>query len=74
MWSLIGQTPSLSIVRQIRLFDVWKDPSASGQAEKSLAFRFWLQDTDQTLEDSRVDACMTSIRDALVAQHQARQR
>ena len=74
MWSLIGSEPALSVVRQIRLFDVWKDPSASEQAEKSLAFRFWLQDTDQTLEDARVDACMASIKAALAARHHARQR
>ena len=74
MWSLIGSEPALSVVRQIRLFDVWKDPYASEQAEKSLAFRFWLQDTDQTLEDARVDACMASIKAALAARHHARQR
>ena len=74
MWSLVRQDPSLSVVRQIRLFDVWKDPAGNDKAEKSLAFRFWLQDTDQTLEDSRVDVCMTLIREALAAKHQARQR
>lgn len=74
MWSLIRSEPALSVVRQIRLFDVWKDPAASEQSEKSLAFRFWLQDTDQTLEDARVDACMASIKAALASRHHARQR
>lgn len=74
MWAQIKAEPALSVVRQIRLFDVWKDPSSSDQSEKSLAFRFWLQDTDQTLEDARVDACMASIKSTLAAKHHARQR
>ena len=74
MWSVVHSEPALSVVRQIRLFDVWKDPAANDQAEKSLAFRFWLQDTEHTLEDAQVDACMASIRAALAARHQARQR
>ena len=74
MWSVVRSEPALSVVRQIRLFDVWKDPAATEQAEKSLAFRFWLQDTEHTLEDVQVDACMASIRAALAARHHARQR
>jgi phenylalanyl-tRNA synthetase beta chain len=66
------------VIRDVKLFDVWRDKSADAQAdaakEKSLAFRFWLQDTDVTLDDARVDACLLQIRTALETAHQARQR
>jgi phenylalanyl-tRNA synthetase beta chain len=72
----IAQNPSLSVVQDARLFDVWRDkqdmPGAS--REKSLALRFWLQDNEKTLDDTRVDACMAIVRDALVAGHGARLR
>ncbi|CPM67904.1 phenylalanyl-tRNA synthetase subunit beta [Bordetella pertussis] len=42
--------------------------------EKSLAFRFWLQDTEVTLDEARVADCIARIKDALVAAHNARQR
>jgi len=64
----------LAIVRDVRLFDVWRDKSAGAAAEKSLALRFWLQDTEVTLDDARVDACLARIRDVLAAEHGARQR
>ena len=76
--STIHQTitahPELSIVRDVRVFDVWRDPSKDAPEEKSLAFRFILQDTDVTLDDARVDACMVEVRAALVSVHHARQR
>lgn len=71
--ALIQQDPALSIVREVRLFDVWRDKAASG-GEKSLAFHFLLQDTEVTLDDARVDACMTRLREALESAHQARLR
>lgn len=74
----IAQHDALSVVRDVRLFDVWRDKNASADTasaqEKSLAFRFWLQDTDVTLDDARVDACLLQIRLALETAHQARQR
>ncbi len=74
----IAATPELAVVRDVRLFDVWRDKSAEAGSEaskeKSLAFRFWLQDTDVTLDDVRVDACLMQIRNALESTHQARQR
>src|SRR5690606_12309367 len=71
--ALIQRDPALSIVREVRLFDVWRDKAASG-GEKSLAFHFLLQDTEVTLDDARVDACMTRLREALESAHQARLR
>lgn len=69
----IAADPDLAVVREARLFDVWRDKSLS-EKEKSLAFRFRLQDTAVTLDDARVDACLDRIREALVAAHDARQR
>jgi phenylalanyl-tRNA synthetase beta chain len=74
----IAAHPELSVVRDVKLFDVWRDKTPDAQAEavkeKSLAFRFLLQDTDVTLDDARVDACLLQIRTALESTHQARQR
>lgn len=44
----------LAVLRDLRLFDVWREKSQDGvpAAEKSLAFRFWLQDTEVTLDDA----------------------
>ena len=69
--STIAADPALAVVRQARLFDVWRDPAALAAKEKSLAFRFWLQDADVTLDDARVDECIGRIRVALESAHQA---
>jgi phenylalanyl-tRNA synthetase beta chain len=72
----IALNPAMSIVQDARLFDVWREKSADGaaQSEKSLAFRFWLQDTEVTLDEARVQACLAGIRDELTRRHDARQR
>ncbi|SAI74537.1 phenylalanyl-tRNA synthetase subunit beta [Bordetella ansorpii] len=67
----------LAVVQEVRLFDVWREKTQAGQpapAEKSLAFRFWLQDTEVTLDEARVSDCLARIRDALAAAHGARLR
>lgn len=69
----VREEEGMEIVRNIALFDVWRDKSLSNK-EKSLAFRVTLQDTQVTLDDARVDACMARLRDALVQRHGARQR
>ncbi|MGE8640684.1 MAG: phenylalanine--tRNA ligase subunit beta, partial [Achromobacter sp.] len=68
--------PQLSVVRDARVFDLWRDKAQGDQpvSEKSLAFRFWLQDTQVTLDEARVATCLASIKEALVAAHGARQR
>jgi phenylalanyl-tRNA synthetase beta chain len=73
---LVGKDAALSVVRDARLFDVWREKTqvADSPKEKSLAFRFWLQDTDATLEEARVADSLSRIRDALIAAHGARQR
>lgn len=68
--------PQLAVVQDARLFDVWREKPRDGQAvaEKSLAFRFWLQDTEVTLDDGRVSDCLARILDAVAAAHGARLR
>lgn len=80
----VDGNPELTVVRNVKLFDVWQSDAAGGASDSgssessrddvSLAFRFWLQDQDVTLEDERVDHCMGLIRDALAQAHGARQR
>ncbi|OZI23705.1 phenylalanine--tRNA ligase subunit beta [Bordetella genomosp. 9] len=72
----IAQDPKLSIVQDARLFDVWREKTQVDDSakEKSLAFRFWLQDTDATLDEPRVTDCLNRIRDKLIQAHGARQR
>jgi len=69
----IASDANLSVVRDIRLFDVWRDKGAAAE-EKSLAFRFWLQNPEATLADSTVDECMATLLRALEKHHGARQR
>jgi phenylalanyl-tRNA synthetase beta chain len=70
----ISEDPSLSVVQQVQLFDQWRDPSKEATQEKSLAFRLTLQDTEITLDDARVDGCVSKIRQALETVHHARPR
>ncbi|AHG64259.1 phenylalanine--tRNA ligase subunit beta [Advenella mimigardefordensis] len=63
----------LDIIKDIALFDVWKDPQ-SAQQERSLALRFTLQDPVATLEDTRVDQCMNAVLELLVQKHGVRKR
>lgn len=69
----IASDANLSVVRDIRLFDVWRDKSAADE-QKSLAFRFWLQNPDATLDDASVDECMAALLQALKTHHGARLR
>ncbi|MFQ1061389.1 phenylalanine--tRNA ligase subunit beta [Bordetella trematum] len=72
----VRQDPQLSVVQDVRLFDVWRDKQQAdpAQPEKSLAFRFWLQDTAATLDEARVSECVNRVKEALVSAHGARQR
>lgn len=63
----------LDIIKDIALFDVWKDPKSDSQ-ERSLALRFTLQDPSATLEDTRVDQCMNAVLTLLVEKHGVRKR
>ena len=69
----VCREPGMEAVKHVVLFDVWRDKSLSNN-EKSLAFRFWLQDTRVTLDDATVDACMARLIQALTQAHGARLR
>jgi phenylalanyl-tRNA synthetase beta chain len=64
---------NLGVLKDIRLFDVWRD-AASGNPEKSMAFRFWFQSNDATLDDSTIENCVAVLLQALVNEHGVRQR
>lgn len=64
---------SLALVKNIHLFDVWRDKAAQSQ-QKSMALRFWLQSPDTTLDDATVEACMHTLLQALITTHDARLR
>jgi len=68
--------PQLAVVQDMRLFDVWRGNYRGSEppSEKSLAFRFWLQDTERTLDEVRVADYLVRIKDALMAAHGVRQR
>lgn len=70
--NVVAQDEQAAIIKDVQLFDVWRESADS--AEKSLALRFWLQDRDSTLEDARVDACMQRVLQELMQQHQAKVR
>jgi phenylalanyl-tRNA synthetase beta chain len=74
--AVVQADPELAVVQDIRLFDVWREKSQDKELpqEKSLAFRFWLQDTAVTLDEARVAAYMGRIKDALIRAHGARLR
>lgn len=65
--------PDLALIQEISLFDIWKE--AKGETnERSLAFRFVLQDAAVTLEDARVDLCMSKVLSTWVDTFGVRQR
>ena len=55
-----------SVLRDIALFDQYQGKGVT-EGEKSLAFRFTLQDTEKTLEDQVVEAIMAKLLERLVA-------
>ena len=62
-----------SIVRDVRLFDQYRGKGLN-ENEKSLAFRFWLQDTRQTLDEKAIEAATANIVAALGQSVSARLR
>jgi phenylalanyl-tRNA synthetase beta chain len=61
------------LVQAVVLFDEYRGKGLE-QDEKSLAFRFGLQDTQSTLQDDAVEAIMTSLATAAAQQHGAKLR
>jgi phenylalanyl-tRNA synthetase beta chain len=60
-------------VQAVVLFDEYRGKGLE-QDEKSLAFRFGLQDTQSTLQDDAVDAIMTALASAAQQKHGAKLR
>ncbi|NRR31549.1 phenylalanine--tRNA ligase subunit beta [Oxalobacteraceae bacterium] len=69
----VQSSPQGKIVQAIVLFDEYRGKGLEVD-EKSLAFRFGLQDTQNTLQDDVVDALMATLVDAVQQAHGARLR
>jgi phenylalanyl-tRNA synthetase beta chain len=65
--------PAGNIVQAIVLFDEYRGKGLQAD-EKSLAFRFALQDTQTTLQDDVVDALMQAMAEAARTQYNAIKR
>ncbi|MDY0308910.1 MAG: phenylalanine--tRNA ligase subunit beta [Castellaniella sp.] len=68
----IAADDALSVLKDIKLFDIWRD--AATPRQRSLGLRLWLQGHDATLEDRQVDHCVQRLLDALAETHGARLR
>lgn len=66
-------SPRAKLVQAIVLFDEYRGKGLEAD-EKSLAFRFSLQDTQNTLQDDVVEAIMTAAASAAQQKHGARLR
>ena len=60
-------------IRNVKLFDEYRGKGLENK-EKSLAFRFWMQDTERTLADAEVDAAVADALGFLVREYGARLR
>jgi phenylalanyl-tRNA synthetase beta chain len=69
----VASEPQLQFVTNIRLFDEYRGKGLENK-EKSLAFRFWMQDTQRTLDDVTVAKALERLTDALREVHGARLR
>ncbi|MDQ2989106.1 MAG: phenylalanine--tRNA ligase subunit beta, partial [Pseudomonadota bacterium] len=65
--------PAGNIVQAIVLFDEYRGKGLEAD-EKSLAFRFSLQDTQTTLQDDVVDALMAAMAESAKEKHNATMR
>jgi phenylalanyl-tRNA synthetase beta chain len=64
---------SLAPLQDVILFDEYRGKGLENK-EKSLAFRFRMQDTRMTLSDAQADAAMAAVVARLAASHGARLR
>jgi phenylalanyl-tRNA synthetase beta chain len=69
----INKAESCKIVQDLVLFDEYRGKGLEND-EKSLAFRFSLQDTQNTLQDETVELAMTALVAAATAGVSARLR
>ncbi len=71
--SELASNPLGELVQAVVLFDEYRGKGLE-QDEKSLAFRFGLQDTQSTLQDDAVDAIITAVASAAQQKHGAKLR
>ena len=57
----VAATPVAKVVMNVKLFDEYRGKGLENK-EKSLAFRFWMQDTERTLSDAEVAQTLAAIR------------
>jgi phenylalanyl-tRNA synthetase beta chain len=69
----LASNPSGKLVQAVVLFDEYRGKGLE-QDEKSLAFRFGLQDTQSTLQDDAVEAIMAALASAAQQKHGAKLR
>ncbi|MFC4929630.1 phenylalanine--tRNA ligase subunit beta [Massilia sp. GCM10023247] len=69
----VAAHPLGKIVQAIVLFDEYRGKGLEAD-EKSLAFRFGLQDTQSTLQDDAVEAVMAAVAEAAREKHSAKMR
>jgi phenylalanyl-tRNA synthetase beta chain len=65
--------PAGKLVQAVVLFDEYRGKGLEAD-EKSLAFRFSLQDTHSTLQDDAVEAVMAALVEAAKQKHSAKLR
>ncbi len=56
----LAENAAGGLVKNVRLFDEYRGKGLENK-EKSLAFRFWMQDTQRTLNDTEVAQLMDGI-------------
>lgn len=56
----VARSGQHGLVRDVKLFDQYRGKGLN-ENEKSLAFRFWLQDTRQTLDETAIESAMANI-------------
>jgi phenylalanyl-tRNA synthetase beta chain len=69
----VAENPLCNSVQAIVLFDEYRGAGLPA-GEKSLAFRFTLQDTQSTLQDDKVDAAMAALMASVTKKHGAKLR
>jgi phenylalanyl-tRNA synthetase beta chain len=70
---LRGSEGALEALQNVKLFDEYRGKGLENK-EKSLAFRFWMQDTQRTLSDAEVESAMRVIVERLASSHRVRLR
>jgi phenylalanyl-tRNA synthetase beta chain len=69
----IEANPAGKLVQAVVLFDEYRGKGLEAD-EKSLAFRFSLQDTQSTLQDDAVEALMGALVESAKEKHSAKLR